>query len=96
MDNRSPGAAGRVDVLSEGEEAVLATLRGVMRGMRAHGAEPEVPTFAATLLAAGAVRTGDGPGPGVLRFRMEGATFAVGRPAGSASGVEVNFVAEPP
>jgi hypothetical protein len=96
MDKDIPGPQEESDVLTEHEEALLSTLRGIVTGVRAHYAELEITTLVATLIAAGAAKAGEGPETGTFRFSMEGVAFTLRRSCGHIGGIEVRFVPGPP
>ena len=80
------------DVLSKEEEELLATLRRMVCGVRAHYAELELATLVKTLLSAGARQEEEGGQPGFLVFSMGSVRFTLTRPAGHPGEIEVSFV----
>jgi len=96
MDEEIPSLRGGADVLNEHEEALLSNLRGIVTGVRARFAESETTALVATLIAAGASKTSEGPDPGTFSFVMEGVAFTLRRSSGHTGGIEVRFASGTP
>ena len=86
---------GYVDVLSQEEEAVLASLRNAVEGVRAKGFLPE-PDAVADALGFSRVPKAQGPERLGTEYRANGARVVLRRGAGLPGQIEISFIPETP
>jgi hypothetical protein len=90
----TPGDSdGYVDVLSQEEENVLASVRNAVDGMRAKGLLPE-PDAVADALGFSCVPKAQGTERLEAEYRANGARFVLRRGAGLPGEIEISFIPE--